>query len=97
MIRHISQPPSDSSGDQNQDEQEQQDDKEQEQQEQDKEQDQDKQQEQEQNKNQGEQGEQTPSALEQLLQDMDQNPRNLEADEAAKKARGTIVLPLRDW
>jgi Ca-activated chloride channel family protein len=34
---------------------------------------------------------QSQQALEQLLQEMDRNPRNLEADQAAKKAKGAIM------
>ena len=90
MLRHISQPPSESSGDDDQDGKEGQD-------QQDEEDQKDQNQDEQEQSDQKQEQENSPAALEQLLQDMDQNPRNLEADEAAKKARGTIVLPTRDW
>jgi hypothetical protein len=43
--------------------------------------------------------EQEKRTLDQLLREMDQNPRNLEAEEAlrARKAEGKLAKPLNDW
>jgi len=85
LLRHVAQPPR-----QQQDQQDQQQNQDQ--------QDQQDQEDQEQGQDKGQnQQQEQPSALDQLLQDMDQNPKNLEAEEAAKKLQGTIVVPLRDW
>ncbi len=92
LIRHVA---GQSGGGQQNQNQNQDDSQDPQDQDQDPDQDQDK----EQNSEPQGQQQQQKNTLEQLLREMDQNPRNLEAEEAvrARKARGKLAQPLNDW